>query len=105
GRKIVVEMQEARARDVGLPVLAATPAGIGEIVAAIEHHPGRVVEVASEELGGDQRGVAHAAMLPPRPGPDVRGPARGPCGCTRGSAACRPPSATGTGPRRPRRAA
>jgi hypothetical protein len=62
-REVPVEVQETRAGDVRLRILARTPVRPREVVAAVEHDPGRIVEVAAERIRVDERGVGHAVSV------------------------------------------
>src|SRR5882672_1996068 len=61
--EIVVEMQEACARDMRRCVFGTPAAGIGQVVTAIEYYPIRIGEVLREDFGADERGENHAAIL------------------------------------------
>ena len=61
--KVLVQMQEACARNVRCRVLGTSARRVGQIVAAIEHDPVWIVEALRESFGGDERGEDHAAIL------------------------------------------
>ena len=56
-------MQEARARDVRCRILGAPTRRIGQIVAAVEHHPIGIVRALREDFGADERGENHVAII------------------------------------------
>ena len=62
-RKILVETQEARARDVRRRVLGTPARRIGQIVAAIEHDPVGIVEALREDFCADEGSEDHAPMI------------------------------------------
>ena len=61
--EIVVQMQEARARDMRRGVLGASARRVGQIVAAIEDDPVGIGEMLREDFSADQRGEDHALII------------------------------------------
>ena len=57
--QVLVEVDEARAGDMGLAVGAAARLGIGEIVPAVADDPAGVIEMRGEISDGNESGVLH----------------------------------------------